>query len=431
MTTIKNAWSNFEIEPLVHPFGFKGHEIKKIWQYSVELQSVDGLSATGMGCQGVLWSDCEVFAANSPSAGCAMMYLVTDYAVQLLKGLSFETPFDAMDQIFPEVISYAKSMTRRENLSTTFVLNALVGVDLALWKLYEKKNGHKGFDAIIPENIRPSLSNRYERIQIIPLISYGVTLEEVKELAEEGFFFLKIKIGSDPEKDGDNEKMLAWDKQRLSDIHSLVKDIETPYTKSGHIAYYLDANGRYDSKERLWELLNHARDIGMLERIVLVEEPFRENNKCYVGDFPVLIAADESAHSPEDVAERIQLGYRAIALKPIAKTMSITFRMIEEAQKHDIPCFCADLTVGPLQVEVNKNFAARLACLPGLKMPVVESNGWQNYINWKRMQTYSPANEKPWSIMEKGGYQLGSTFYEASGSMFEEYPHYHELALEK
>ena len=54
----------------------------------------------------------------------------------------------------------------------------------------------------------------------------------------------------------------------------------------------------------------------MLERIVVLEEPFAEENTCDVRGLPVMVAADESAHSPEDVKKRIALGYRAIALKP-------------------------------------------------------------------------------------------------------------------
>ncbi|MBU4200845.1 MAG: hypothetical protein KKG09_09570 [Verrucomicrobia bacterium] len=40
----------------------------------------------------------------------------------------------------------------------------------------------------------------------------------------------------------------------------------------------------------------------------------------------VRIAADESAHSVQDAKTRIDMGYNAIALKPIAKTMSMSLR---------------------------------------------------------------------------------------------------------
>jgi L-alanine-DL-glutamate epimerase-like enolase superfamily enzyme len=223
--------------------------------------------------------------------------------------------------------------------------------------------------------------------------------------------------------------MLAWDKQRISAIHQAVKKIKTPYTESGNIAYYLDANGRYDSMNRLKDLLNYADEIGALERTVVVEEPFPEEYKVDVSGLPVVVAADESAHSADDVAERIALGYGAIALKPIAKTISVTLQMIETAFKHNVPCFCADLTVGPLLLDINKSFAARLGCLPGLRLPVVESNGWQNYTNWAAMESYSPVRDKAWTRLQRGVYELDASFYEMSGGMFLEYPHYRDLVL--
>ncbi|MEA5051281.1 MAG: enolase C-terminal domain-like protein [Oscillospiraceae bacterium] len=428
MPIIQKALCNFEIEPLVHPFGFKGGALNSLWQSCVWLQTDGGLEADGLGCENTLWSDKDVFSAASPAASSAMMYLITEYAAKQLVGREFTTPAAAVDAIFPQTLAYAKAVTGRA-LRTTFVLNALVPVDHALWKLYSKLNGGAGMDALMPDGAKPYMRSRYDRISVIPLISYGVSLDEIRALAQEGFFFLKIKIGSDPDRDGDPEKMLAWDKRRILEVHEAVKDIATPYTDSGHIAYYLDANGRYDSIERLRSLITYADEIGVLERTVLVEEPFPEDYLVNVSSLPVIVAADESAHSPADVAQRIdELGYSAIALKPIAKTMTVTYRMIEEAGRRGVPCFCADLTVGPLMVEVNKSFAARLGCLPSLRLPVVESNGWQNYVNWDRMKTYNPTNSENWTAMKNGGYSLCGEFYDRSGGMFEDYPHYRDLA---
>ena len=109
-----------------------------------------------------------------------------------------------------------------------------------------------------------------------------------------------------------------------------------------------------------------------------------------VGDIPICFAADESAHSLADVKRRIELGYKAITLKPIAKTPSVTIEMANAAYSAGVQCFCADLTVNPLMVEWNKNFAARLRPLHGMKIGVVESNGAQNYVNWEKMKGYVP-----------------------------------------
>ena len=84
-----------------------------------------------------------------------------------------------------------------------------------------------------------------------------------------------------------------------------------------------------------------------------------------IRDIPVRIAADESAHTEKDALKRIQMGYRAIALKAIAKTLSMTMKIAQIAYENNVPCFCADLTVNPILMEWNKNIAARLSPFPG------------------------------------------------------------------
>ena len=127
-----------------------------------------------------------------------------------------------------------------------------------------------------------------------------------------------------------------------------------------------------------------------LGQIALVEEPFPEEFEIDVGDLPVRVAADESAHTDADAARRIDLGYRAIALKPIAKTFSMSLKIAKLAHERGVPCFCADLTVNPVLVEWNKAVAARLAPFPGLGLGLLETNGHQNYRNWEAMRAHLP-----------------------------------------
>ena len=75
------------------------------------------------------------------------------------------------------------------------------------------------------------------------------------------------------------EEMLNWDKNRFKDIHEIAKNYTTKYTHSGKILYYLDANGRYDTLDRLQSFVDYAKEIGALDQIVLLEEPFEEFNK--------------------------------------------------------------------------------------------------------------------------------------------------------
>lgn len=427
MITIKNISANFEREPLIRPFGFKGGYMREIWQTVAGLESANGIRTVGLNSQSILWSDADVFAAHTESAGNSLMFAMTEFALQRAKGKSFETPLDLLDQLLPEVWEYGKRITGKPDLRLTFALNALVGVDAAAWILYARENGFKSFDEMIPERFRPVLSYRHRQIASIPLMAYAIPMEEIVRHVNEGYFFMKVKIGSDPDHDGDREKMLQWDMQRISAIHEAIGNRTTPYTENGKIPYYFDANGRYDSKERLQRFLDHCKKIGAFDQIAVVEEPFPENYKAYVGDLGVRVAADESAHCDDDVKERIELGYGAIALKPIAKTLSMTLKIAEVAHKAHVPMFCADLTVGPIQVDWNKSFAARIAPLPGIKVGVVETNGHQNYKRWETLCGYHPRAHAPWTNVTNGCFTLGDDFFNESAGILQDSEHYFNL----
>ena len=415
----------YEKEPLKTAFGFKGSALTCLWQTAVRLET-DNHVGIGLGVQSVLWSDAAIFHALGEEEGNCAMFKLTQYAVSLCKGMEIGTPFEAIDALFPKVYTYAKDITGYKNIRTTFVLNALVPLDFALWQLWSRENGKTHFDEI-------SLLDkmRQRKLANIPLITYNTPIETVKDMAEKGTALFKIKIGSDPFKNNDLDAMLSWDKNRLLEIHSAVKDIKTPYTNAGGVLYYLDANGRYDTKERLKELLGFAKENDILDRIVLLEEPFDEQNKIDVGDLPVTVAADESAHSLEDVKERFQLGYKALTLKPIAKTLSMTIRMADYAREKGMICFCADLTVNPIMVSWNQCVAARLHTLPQMNIGVLESNGEQNYVNWEEMKEHHPFCGESFTKCDNGIFNLDDTFYEKSGGIYELPKHFDTLTLKE
>jgi len=116
--------------------------------------------------------------------------------------------------------------------------------------------------------------------------------------------------------------MLEKDMTRLSEIHKTIGGYRTEHAENGKLPYYFDANGRYEKKETLLKLLDHVRKIGAFEQIAIIEEPFDEYAEIDVSDIPVRLAAGESAHTDKDALVRIQMGYRAMALKAIAKTLS-------------------------------------------------------------------------------------------------------------
>lgn len=417
---ISEVNSNFEREPLIRPFGFKGGYMTEIWQTASWMKSTSGISKVGLCTQNVLWSDADVFASYSESGGNTLMYAMTEYAMQMLKGQSFIDPVELLENIWREVLEYGKKITGNPNLRETFALNALVGVDNAIWMLYAKENGFETFDEMIPEKWRPAVSHKSETVASIPLMAYSIPVSEIKQAVEDGYFFMKIKIGQP----GTQKEMLEKDKARLTEIHNAIGHYRTNHTESGKLPYYFDANGRYEKKETLLRLIDHARKIGAFDQIAVIEEPFPEELKIDVSDIPLRLAADESAHTDAYTIERIEMGYKAIALKAIAKTLSMTLKIANVAKQHNVPCFCADLTVNPILVDWNKNVAARLDPFPGLGTGLLETNGHQNYKNWTQMESYHPYSDASWRKTIDGVFKLNSDFYNKSGGILTGSEHY-------
>ena len=95
--------SNFEREPLIRPFGFKGGYMKEIWQTAALIKSESGIHRIGICSQNILWSDAQLFSSHSESGGNALMYAMTEYGLSLLKNLSFTDPVSLLYEIWPVV----------------------------------------------------------------------------------------------------------------------------------------------------------------------------------------------------------------------------------------------------------------------------------------------------------------------------------------
>jgi len=401
------------------PLGFKGGAQTELWQAAVALRDSEGRLGVGLQTQSVLWSDREVFLRQGDEKGNLAMVAVLADAARRAVGVPFRRPGELLDAVLPGAIAKAKELTGLPGLRLTFVLNSLVALDNAAWQLHAKSHATSRLDNLLDEAERSLLGPPAGRIGIIPLVGYAITLDEVKRLAAAGHRLLKIKIGSDPAGDGDPDKMLRQDMNRVESIHA----VALPES-----LYYLDANGRYDSLDRLRRLLDHCRAIGAFGRIVLLEEPFPEELEVNVAGLGVRVAADESAHSDAEVRKRIGLGYGAIALKPAAKTLSVTLRMLRAAKEAGVPCFVADLTVSPILVDWNKAVASRLPALPGVGFPAFETNGFLYYANWDKLMTYHPKAGASWTVPRAGGFDLDAVFHEMTGGIFQPPEHYRKLA---
>ncbi|MFD2332751.1 hypothetical protein ACFSR7_26135 [Cohnella sp. GCM10020058] len=420
MITIQKTGLGTIREPLAAPFGFKGGYVDELWQSVVCLEDERGNRSTGLGVQSVLWSDPDVYAKWGAERGNAFMQAITAYALKAADGASFGTPLDLLDDLVGQARGYANREWGEGPLRATFALNALVPVDHAAWALLGRRQPDASFFELIPAAYRSSLQARHDRLACTPVVSYGMTAADVEALLDDGYFVLKIKLGSDPDGDGDPDKMLAWDIRRLAEIHRIAGDRDCPHTDNGKIAYYLDINGRYAGKEPLCRLIDAAERMGALDRVLVVEEPFPEHVHASVADLPVRVAGDESVHDEGDALARIQMGYGAFALKPVAKTMSMSLRIARAAAAYRIPCFCADLTANPLMVDWNKNLAARLAPLPGLSMGLIESNGGQNYRRWEDMKRGHPRSGSDWIEPASGMFRLTPAFYASSGGALDD-----------
>ena len=174
---ITDVDANFEREPLIRPFGFKGGYVNEIWQTMAMLESAFGSRKVGLCTQSVLWSDAKVFASVSAPAGDAMMFLMSEYALQKLKGMKFKNPVELLENILDDVYNYGVKITGNSKLRKTFALNSLVGVDNAVWLLYAEENGFKTFDEMIPPGYRDGLLHRQTQVASIPLMSYNVPIK--------------------------------------------------------------------------------------------------------------------------------------------------------------------------------------------------------------------------------------------------------------
>ena len=426
--TISKTSCGFEREPMVRPFGFKGGYLTEEWIVSAFVKSTSGKHGIGLGTQNCLWSDAKVFASNSEAGGNAIMFSMTQYALKLLVGKTFASPVELNDWLWPQVWEYGKKVSANPDLRATYALNALVAVDNAVWVLFARENGLTSFDEMIPGDYRPALAAHHAKCASIPLFSYKVPVAEIKEAVDSGYFFMKIKIGQP----GTQEEMLAKDMARVSEIHAVLKNCRTPYTKSGKLPYYFDANGRYEKKETFLKFVDHLKKIGAYDQVAIVEEPFDEYADIDVNDIPLRLAADESAHTVKDALERIEMGYRAMALKPIAKTMSMSMKIAQAAYEKDIPCFCADLTVCPVMVEWNKAVASRLPAFPGIgDLGLVETNGHMNFRNWETMRNDLAYPDAHWTRTEKGVFECDADYYAKSGGILEPMPRYERMYAAK
>jgi len=428
MIRVVKTASGFERELLAAPFGFKGGYLTELWQTAVKLVGDDGSAGLGLGIQSILWADPGVFSRYSELHGNTLMHQITRHAVTLVKGEAFRTPLDLLEGLFPETLEYGRRLLDDPQLRPTFILNALSAIDQAAWVLYARTYGLGTFAGLLPDECAGLMESAHHSVAAVPLVPYGMTEPGIRELTAHGYGILKIKLGADPLENGDKEQMLQWDRERLSQVHRIAGEGRSSLWPDGRVRYILDANGGYDSRDTLLRLLEHADRIGALERTILFEEPFADPDRESAEGLPVPLAADESVWNSGDAVTRLQQGYSVVVLQPAAKTLGMSLKIAAAVLSRGGFCYCGDLTVNPAMAEWNKNLAAHLPPLPGMRMGMVETNGPQHYLNWARMREFHPVPEADWIDVREGRFELGHEFAACAGGIFAEHPHYAALA---
>ena len=137
-------------EPFARPFAFKGAAFHEKWNLIVRLRDEQGNEAVGIGGLAVLWSDPDVFAAQTEVGGNILQASILEFALGLIRGNTYEDPPTMLGDILPKAFAFGRGVTQNESLKRTFVLIALVALDNAAWLLFAKRNGIDTFDGIIP-----------------------------------------------------------------------------------------------------------------------------------------------------------------------------------------------------------------------------------------------------------------------------------------
>ncbi|WP_372008393.1 enolase C-terminal domain-like protein [Paenibacillus chitinolyticus] len=412
MLTITESNLRADREPLLHPFGFKGGQLTELWQPIVTLTSESGHKGTGVGVQSPLWSDANLMASLGEQGANELMYKFAEETVKSLEGASFTHPMELFEQLYARPSQSWFARQGHPNVRPTYVLNALAAVDFAAWVLYAREREIYRFSDLLPAEYRSLGEQKTEAVAAVPAIAYGTDDEEITGLLEQGCTVLKIKLGSG------GSDMIDWDSKRLRHIHELTQAYLQTRPAPAEVSYYLDLNGRYAAKDDLLRLLEDADRSGSLPSVILVEEPFLDGREISVEDVPARIAGDESIQSESDARYYMDLGYGALALKPAAKSMSLSLKVAALAAERGVPCFCADLTANPLLVEWTRVLAAHLRPLPEMAYGLIESNGGQNYRGWDRLVSYHPAAGAGWTHTRGGLFELDEAFYAESGGVF-------------
>jgi len=192
------------------------------------------------------------------------------------------------------------------------------------------------------------------------------------------------------------------------EIHASSAPRDAPHAGRA-AAYYFDAKRPLREEGHPPPLLD-TRGRSGFDRIAVVEEPFRRSSRSRWGTGRPGGRRRERHRRGRRPEDRPRL--RAIALKPIAKTLSMSLRIARLAHERGVPCFCADLTSTD-PGGLDKVFAAASPRSPACR-----------WASWRRTATRTtgtgghapppPLLRRALDSAEKGVFRLDEDFYARS-----------------
>lgn len=405
MTRITHTAVTEQREPFARPFGFKGAHFHEKVNARVRLTDGDGHTAGGIGGLAPLWADARAFTAHGEDGANRIMFDILRFALDRARETTFNDPPALLGELLEPVHAHAIERTGVADLSRTFTLNALVGLDLAAWSLYAQREGITAFDGLIPPHAQPAMAARHQAVAHAAAVPYNLDAQGLTQVLADGVIVLKVKLGQA----GDEQAMMEKDLARFRMIHEQVAQ------RGSKALYYFDMNGRYTQRATLDRLLDEAEQIGALRRIMLIEEPFDAAFVEDLTDVPVRLGVDESLHDVADIPPRVQQGYKAMAIKPAGKGLTVAFDMAAAAKQHNLDAFVADNACVPALVEWNMHVAARLPAMSPLPINLIESNGNESYPDW---DAQVKAHGKSWLRPVRGRFLLPDDFHANAGGLF-------------
>lgn len=242
---------------------------------------------------------------------------------------------DLKKQLIGLSIEQFEKVMVRLGTSPTDNTSARAAVDIALYDLFGKF--HK-----VP--LYELLGGCQQELTTDITISVNDPEEMVRDSLDavsKGFSILKLKVGTDPEKD--------------------IERLRQVWEKTGHtIQLRLDANQGWTPQEAVY-VMQKVEDAGI--RIELVEQPVKahdlEGLKLVKDHISIPVVADESAFSPEDVHKIIQMGAADLINIKLMKTGGIhnALKICAMAENAGIECMIGCM----LESKVSVTAAAHLA----------------------------------------------------------------------